>query len=126
MEVRVAKNMDQALFEMSDVRRRTLKKAVWIPLRAAVRINESGKHDHVGWVNDGQYIPARAFRHYNDEPMGEHLVLSQHFNSVDPNQWHLSQDLVVTLGLKREGDSWVRPDEGYLEVARLARTQSGE
>ena len=35
------------------------------------------------------------------------------------------QDLVIALRLKREGDIWVSPDEGYIEVARLQRDDDG-
>lgn len=54
---------------------------------------------------------------------GEYLVLEQRGNSNEKNEWHLNQDFVITLGLKREGDVWVRPDEGYIEVAKLHRRE---
>ena len=82
-------------------------------------------HNHKGWAEGDSYYPATEFRLYDDSLVGENLVLDQHFNSKDINEWHLSQELVVTLGLKREGDSWVRPDEGYIEVARLKRNEEG-
>ncbi|MDD2614097.1 MAG: hypothetical protein PHQ15_00270 [Methanosarcina sp.] len=37
----------------------------------------------------------------------------------------MSQDFAITLGLKREGDIWVRIDEGYIEVAKLSRKENG-
>lgn len=78
-----------------------------------------------GYVNEGRYIPANTFHYYGDEIEGEHLVLSQYFNSVDKPEWHLSQDFVVTLGLKREEDVWVRPSEEYIQVAKLTRDKDG-
>ena len=39
--------------------------------------------------------------------------------------WHLHQDLVIALGLKREGDIWLCPDEGYIDVAHLKRREDG-
>lgn len=152
--------MDQSWFEMDEVRKRTLQRAVWIPIRASQKILEIGKFGSAGfqeeffgsgsaifpieakpevintvgwmevgisrdqrvWVSEGIYYPARDFQEFN----GEFLVLAQHFNSVDLNEWHLSEDLVIALGLKREGDSWVRPAEGYIEVARLWRSDEGD
>ena len=37
-------------------------------------------------------------------------------------EWHLHQDLVLALNLKREGDKWLAMDEGYIEVVRLTRS----
>ena len=55
---------------------------------------------------------------------GTILVLDQTFdNTVDKNEWHLHQDLVINLGLKREGDIWLCPRQGYVEVARLERDE---
>jgi len=64
---------------------------------------------------------------YNGEDFeGIHLVLNQSFdNNFDNNEWHLHQDLVISLGLKREGDIWLCPKEGYVEVAKLERDEEG-
>ena len=54
------------------------------------------------------------------------MILNQSFdNNYDLNEWHLHQDLVISLGLKREGDIWVCPQEGYVEVAKLERDEVG-
>lgn len=82
-------------------------------------------HHHRGYVEDGEYIPADVYYNSSDGLRGIHLVLDQGFNLEECSEWHLHQDLVVTLGLKREADIWVRPDEGYVEVARLLRDTSG-
>jgi hypothetical protein len=78
-------------------------------------------HNHSGFYDNGRYINADVFQDYEGEYLGIHLVLDQHFNSVDPREWHLNQDFVTALGLKREKDIWVCPNEGYIEVARLHR-----
>jgi hypothetical protein len=150
--------MDQKWFEMSDVRRRRLDTAVWIPLRAshvlrasgkhgyvghleeffgvgsvAIPVNERGKAKTLGWqdvglsrshkgcFDNGRYVPADVFELYGSSTAGSALVLGQDGNSIDPSEWHLHQDFVITLGLKKEGDIWVSMDEGYVEVARLKR-----
>lgn len=62
----------------------------------------------------------------SDNFQGIHLVLDQTFdNNFDNNEWYLHQDLVINLGLKREGDLWVCPRLGYVEVARLERDREG-
>jgi hypothetical protein len=78
-------------------------------------------HNHSGFYDNGKYINADVFQDYEGEYLGIHLVLDQHFNSIDPGEWHLNQDFVTALGLKREKDIWVCPNEGYIEVARLHR-----
>lgn len=72
----------------------------------------------------GEYSPSDIFE--TESFSGTYLVLDQTFdNSVDNNEWHLHQDLVINLGLKREGDIWVCPRQGYVEVARLERDKEG-
>ena len=83
------------------------------------------RHQHSGYLEDGEYISADVYNNHRNELSGIHLVLDQFFNSVDTSEWHLHQDLVVTLGLKREGDLWLRPDEGYDTIARLSRKENG-
>lgn len=58
-------------------------------------------------------------------PIAVDLVLPQHFG-WDDSEWHLNQDIVFALRLKREGDIWVRPDEGFVEVVRLHRDKAGQ
>lgn len=61
-----------------------------------------------------------------DDFEGIHLVLDQTFdNNFDNHEWHLHQDLVISLGLKREGDIWICPREGYVQVANLERDKKG-
>lgn len=72
----------------------------------------------------GEYSPTDIFE--TESFCGTYLVLDQTFdNTVDNNEWHLHQDLVINLGLKREGDIWVCPRQGYVEVARLERDKEG-
>lgn len=82
-------------------------------------------HQHFGCVEEGKYKPADIYQDYQSEFSGLHLVLDQRGNSVDKSEWHLHQDFVITLGLKREDDIWVRPDEDYIEVAKLYKDKDG-
>lgn len=96
------------------------------PLAETLTWHDVGiSHNHSECTENGEYVPADVYRDHREKMSGLHLVLDQHFNSVDASEWHLHQDLVVALGLKREGDAWARPNEGYAEVARLARKGDG-
>jgi hypothetical protein len=76
-------------------------------------------HNHSGYVEDGIYTSAEIYNDYDENFEGIHLVLDQDSDDEEPNIWHLNQDMVLALRLKREGNSWVCPREGYAEVARL-------
>ncbi len=72
----------------------------------------------------GEYSQVDIYE--SNDFQGIHLVLDQTFdNNFDNHEWHLHQDLVISLGLKREGDIWVCPRQGYIEVARLERDEEG-
>ena len=78
-------------------------------------------HNHHGSVKNGKYIPTDIYEDYSGEWTGVHPVLVQRFNRNEIDEWHVHQDFVITLGLKREGDVWVSTTEGYMEVVRLWR-----
>lgn len=83
------------------------------------------RHEHGGVVQDGRYIPADVYEGFKPNIPGLHLVLHQRSDDGGPREWHLHQDLAVTLGLRREGDIWIRPSEGHIEVVKLTRTRDG-
>jgi hypothetical protein len=74
---------------------------------------------------DHPYKPAEVYQYRDGEDMGVNLVFEQHLGNGHANVWHLNQDLVMALGLLQEGDSWVRPDEDYIEVVRQRRSADG-
>jgi hypothetical protein len=80
-------------------------------------------HHHSGYVEDGKYTPADVYKDYDGKFSGLHLALEQRGNSAEHRVFHLHQDFVITMGLKREDDVWVRPDEGYDVVAKLSRRE---
>ena len=82
-------------------------------------------HNHSGCVEHKKYIPCDVYEDYGEKFSGLHLVLDQRGNSTEHHEWHLHQDFVITLGLRREKDTWVRIDEGYIEIAKLRRTEIG-
>lgn len=146
--------LNQDWFEMTDVRKRKLDNAVWIPLRVnstksvgehghsgfrsetfavgsvAVLFEEKSEAEKLGWgdlslaqshkgrCQGGRYLASDIFDNYRGG-QAIRLVLDQEGNREEPRAWHLHQDFVVTLGLKREGNVWLAIDEGYIEVAHL-------
>ena len=82
-------------------------------------------HTHRGGIEGSRYVPADVFDGYGLGLNAVALVLAQEGNTEDFPEWHLHQDLAITLTLKREGDIWVAMEEGYIEVARLKRGDDG-
>lgn len=81
---------------------------------------------NTGYYQDGKYTSSDEYEGGTGEFIGLHLVLEQHINRAELIEWHLHQDFVLSLGLKRENDSWISPNEGYIEVARLRREANGK
>jgi len=81
---------------------------------------------HFGpYLEDNKYFPAGTYRSHRSNLLGTFPVLSQSFDSGEPRTWHLNQDIVLGLGLHREKDVWVRPEEDYIEVARILGPADG-
>lgn len=73
---------------------------------------------------NGRYKPADQYLHEEEEPpVGVELVLLNHLNSDHDTEWLVNQDLILALQLMQEGDSWVSPNEGYMEVVRQRRNE---
>jgi hypothetical protein len=92
--------------------------------------------DNLGWQElgvSGYHFPYISDHHYfsvdmqckNGDIIGRRLVIEQIGSSLGHNTWHLNQDLVVALGLLREGDRWVCVSRGYEIVAKLTRKLDG-
>lgn len=102
-----------------------------IPIAQKVKAAKLGwsdigiSHEHRACVDDGRYIPSDVYEYSRGEQIGLPLVLEQRLNRNEQPVWHLHQDLVIALELMRDGDRWICPNEGYVEVARLLRHQDG-
>jgi hypothetical protein len=106
----------------------TLAVAVGIKAEATNKLgwDEVGLcYDHSGFVEKGKYVPSDVRHGDYDGVPGIYLVLAQRGNREEHEEWHLHQDVAITLRLKRENDIWVSMDEGYIEVARLKRRDDG-
>jgi hypothetical protein len=80
---------------------------------------------HKPWLGDDNiFHPAAAYEW--DDVKGSNPVLVQYVEVERSNDVHINQDIVLALGLKREGDVWVCPEEDYVEVIKLQRDESGD
>lgn len=83
-------------------------------------------YDSVPWVDEnGKYFASDICTDFENHFLGLRLVLRQEMESPESNELFLHQDFVLALGLKREGDTWVCPAEGYVEVAHIKRDIEG-
>lgn len=99
----------------------------------AVPLPKRGEAEQLGWSDIGlsheqrshafrnSYKAADVYQYHDENDLGVELVLHQNFSGVVPSEWHLHQDFVIALGLYREQDTWVCPDEAFAEVAKLKR-----
>ena len=71
------------------------------------------------------YHRAGDWQSYRSKAVGTGLVIEQSFEGEAPSEWHLHQDFVISMGLQRQGDIWLRPAEGFQEVVRLMRNEAG-
>ena len=75
-----------------------------------------GTNSHGGLPEGDSYVPCDV----RPDVAGLYLALERRGNSIEAAEWHLHQDFVITLGLKREGDAWVSLAEGYVTIACTA------
>lgn len=72
------------------------------------------------------YTPYDIRKSSEGEEQGVYLALNQSFDGDRPTVWSLNQDFVFALDLAQEGDVWVRPSEGFAEVAKIERSENGD
>lgn len=106
--------------------------ALAIPVAGKERVAKMGwdsigiGYDSIPWLDEnGKYFASDICTDLEDRFLGLRLVLRQEMESPEPTELFLHQDFVLALGLKREGDTWVRPAEGYIEVVHIKRDAEG-
>lgn len=72
------------------------------------------------WADDKIFLPPGCFL---DDARVLRPVIQRSFETVGPTQWDLLQELEVGLRLLRRNDTWIRPDENDVEVAKLERDE---
>lgn len=80
-----------------------------------------GCSEGAGTDEDGFYPPGS----YGTDARVLCPVIQRSFETGEPTQWDLLQELEVSLRLFRKGDSWIRPEENDVEVAKLERNSEG-
>lgn len=88
--------------------------------------SDLGLQPHRSGVEQWGYRSADVFRSWGKEPLGINLVIDQYLEEPSRKVWHPHPDLVVALRLLQEGDSWLRPEEGWVEVLRMKHDAQGE
>lgn len=68
--------------------------------------------------SDGSYSSIDEYRYNDKDTIGIHLVFEHRQPVIGNCQWILNPDLVVALGLIKEGNNWIRPSEDFVVVAR--------
>ncbi|MFC1461514.1 hypothetical protein ACFLQR_03225 [Verrucomicrobiota bacterium] len=81
---------------------------------------------HRPWVEDSTFYSACTYISYKSDLEGIYPVMKLSFDGLEPCELHLHQDIVSGLGLKREGDIWICPEDDYIDVARLDRNTDDE
>ena len=74
---------------------------------------------------DGYYSAIDQYQLNDKEPIGVELVFEHHQPVVGGRLWILNPDLIVALGLIKEGNNWVRPEEDFVVVAREVLDSEG-
>lgn len=75
------------------------------------------------WADDKRFVPPGC---HGEDPRVLYPVIQRSFETGEPEQWDLLQELEVGLSLYRRGDTWIRPDENDVEVAKLERDAEGK
>ena len=74
---------------------------------------------------DKPYKPAEVYQYRDGEDLGIEFIFEQSV-SGHPPIWHVNPDVILALALVQEGDVWVRPEEGYIDVIRQRRDGAGK
>ncbi|NOS79524.1 MAG: hypothetical protein HOP35_16435 [Nitrospira sp.] len=74
---------------------------------------------------DGHYSSIDQYQYNDKEAIGVELVFEHHQPVVGGTLWILNPDLVVALHLIKEGNTWVRPEENFVVVAREVLDEKG-
>ncbi len=78
---------------------------------------------HKGNPYEEEYKPASYFEH--NEIIGENLIIAHEIGGNHCDNWYISPDLLSTLELVQENNSWLAYNRGYEEVIKLHKNQNG-
>lgn len=75
--------------------------------------------------DDGYYKSIDQYEYNDKEQIGLNLVFDYPQPVVGGRKWTLNPDLVVALGLIKEGNNWIRPEEDFTIVAQEVFDERG-
>lgn len=94
--------------------------------------------ENLGWSDIGIILEAHPYAfdsgHYKTidqyewnekEPVGVHLIFDHPQPVIGGRKWIINPDLIVALRLIKEKNSWVRPEEDFVEVIRESFDDEG-
>lgn len=87
-----------------------------------LKLSQNGVYNETRAYADKRYYhQSDVFKNEYVGVTGVYPVLIQRFDGDFNDVWHVHQDIIIALGLLREGDVWVAPNEGFAEVIKLER-----
>ena len=75
--------------------------------------------------DSGHYKTIDQYERNEKEPVGVHLIFNHPQPVIGGYKWIINPDLIVALRLVKEGNSWVRPEEDFVEVIRESFDDQG-
>ena len=73
----------------------------------------------------GHYKSVEQYEWNDKEPIGVHLIFDQPQPVIGGREWIINPDLIIALRLVKENNSWVRPEEDFVEVIRESFDDKG-
>lgn len=67
---------------------------------------------------NGHYSPVEEYEWNEKEPIGVHFIFDHPQPVIGGRKWIINPDLIIALRLVKENNSWVRPEEDFVEVIR--------
>ena len=75
--------------------------------------------------DSGHYKTIDQYEWNENEPVGVHLIFDHPQPVIGGRKWIINPDLIVALRLVKEENSWVRPEEDFVEVIRESFDDKG-
>ena len=75
--------------------------------------------------DSGHYKTIDQYERNEKEPVGVHLIFDHPQPVIGGRKWIINPDLIVALRLIKEENSWVRPEEDFVEVIRESFDEQG-
>lgn len=74
----------------------------------------------------GYYKSVEQYERNEKEPVGVHLIFDHPQPVIGGQKWIINPDLIIALRLVKDKNSWVRPEEDFIEVIRESFNDKGD